>query len=68
MLGGNVGWTEEARRSALTEPTQYFQNGIINNGAGMSRLADLDGKPVATITGFSFIPNSRKFGHQTGVL
>jgi len=29
-------------------------------GAGMSRLADLEGKPVATITGFSFIPELEK--------
>jgi len=62
VLGGNVGWTEERTKIlALSEPTQYFQNGIMQkSGAGMSRLADLEGKPVATITGFSFIPELEK--------
>ena len=62
VLGGNVGWTAERTKIlALTEPTQYFQNGIMQKaGAGMSRLADLEGKPVATITGFSFIPELEK--------
>src|SRR4029453_8950949 len=54
VLGGNVGGTEERTKIlTLTEPTQYFQNGIMQkNGAGMSRLADLEGMPVANTTGF----------------
>lgn len=62
VLGGNVGWTEERTKIlALTDPTQYFQNGIMQKaGAGMSRLADLEGKSVGTITGFSFIPELEK--------
>lgn len=58
VLGGNVGWTEERTKIlTLTDPTQYFQNGIMQKaGAGMSHLADLEGKAVAPITGFSFIP------------
>jgi L-cystine transport system substrate-binding protein len=62
ILGGNVGWTEERTKIlTLTDPTQYFQNGIMQKkGAGMSRLADLEGKAVGTITGFSFIPELEK--------
>ena len=62
VLGGNVGWTEERTKIlALSEPTQYFQNGIMQKaGTGMSRLADLEGKHVGTITGFSFIPELQK--------
>jgi cystine transport system substrate-binding protein len=62
VLGGNVGWTEERTKIlALTDPTQYFQNGIMQKaGAGLSSLADLEGKPVGTITGFSFIPELEK--------
>jgi polar amino acid transport system substrate-binding protein len=62
VLGGNVGWTEERTKIlALSEPTQYFQNGIMQKaGAGLSRLADLEGKRVGTITGFSFIPELQK--------
>ena len=62
VLGGNVGWTAERTKIlALTDPTQYFQNGIMQKaGTGMSRLADLEGKRVGTITGFSFIPELEK--------
>jgi L-cystine transport system substrate-binding protein len=62
VLGGNVGWTEERTKIlTLTDPTQYFQNGIMQKkGAGMSHLADLEGKAVGTITGFSFIPELEK--------
>lgn len=62
VLGGNVGWTEDRTKIlTLTDPTQYFQNGIMQKaGAGLSKLADLEGKPVATITGFSFIPELEK--------
>ena len=58
VLGGNVGWTPERTKIlALTDPTQYFGNGITHKAdQPMSKLADLEGKPVATITGFSFIP------------
>ena len=49
------------RFSTLTDPTQYFQNGIMQKkGTGMSHLADLEGKAVGTITGFSFIPELEK--------
>jgi polar amino acid transport system substrate-binding protein len=62
VLGGNVGWTPDRTKIlTLTDPTQYFQNGIMQKkGAGMSRLADLEGKAVGTITGFSFIPELEK--------
>lgn len=62
VLGGNVGWTEQRTGIlALTDPTQYFQNGITHRAdMPMSRLADLEGKRVATITGFSFIPELEK--------
>lgn len=62
VLGGNVGWTEERTKIlALTDPTQYFGNGIMHKAdQPMSKLADLQGKPVGTITGFSFIPELEK--------
>jgi polar amino acid transport system substrate-binding protein len=62
VLGGNVAWTAERTKIlALTDPTQYFANGITHKqGEAMSRLADLEGKRVATITGFSFIPELQK--------
>ena len=62
VLGGNVAWTADRTKIlALTDPTQYFANGITHKqGASMSRLADLEGKRVATITGFSFIPELRR--------
>jgi L-cystine transport system substrate-binding protein len=62
VLGGNVSWTADRTKIlALTDPTQYFANGITHKqGESMSRLADLEGKRVATITGFSFIPELEK--------
>jgi polar amino acid transport system substrate-binding protein len=62
VLGGNVAWTAERTKIlALTDPTQYFANGITHKqGEAMSHLADLEGKRVATITGFSFIPELQK--------
>lgn len=62
VLGGNVGWTPERTKIlALTDPTQYFGNGITHKAdQPMSKLADLEGKRVATITGFSFIPELEK--------
>jgi len=62
VLGGNVGWTEERTKiMALTDPTQYFANGIMHKAdQPMSKLADLEGKKVGTITGFSFIPELQK--------
>jgi polar amino acid transport system substrate-binding protein/cystine transport system substrate-binding protein len=62
VLGGNVGWTEQRTGiMALTDPTQYFQNGITHKAdMPMSRLADLEGRNVATITGFSFVPELEK--------
>jgi ABC-type amino acid transport substrate-binding protein len=62
VLGGNVAWTAERTKIlGLTDPTQYFANGITHKqGAAMARLADLEGKRVATITGFSFIPELQK--------
>ena len=62
VLGGQVGWTEERTKIlALTDPTSYFQNGIAHKAdAGFSKLADLEGKAVGTITGFSFIPELQK--------
>src|SRR6185503_9400393 len=62
VLGGQVGWTEERTKIlALTDPTSYFQNGIAHKAdASFSKLADLEGKAVGTITGFSFIPELQK--------
>ena len=62
VLGGNVGWTEERTKIlALTDPTQYFGNGITHKAdKPMSKLADLENKAVGTITGFSFIPELRE--------
>jgi L-cystine transport system substrate-binding protein len=62
VLGGNVGWTPERTEIlALTDPTQYFGNGITHKAdQPMSTLADLENRPVATITGFSFIPELEK--------
>lgn len=62
VLGGNVGWTPERTEIlALTDPTQYFGNGITHKAdQPMSTLADLENKRVATITGFSFIPELEK--------
>jgi ABC-type amino acid transport substrate-binding protein len=62
VLGGNVAWTADRTKIlALTDPTQYFANGITHKqGQSMSHLADLEGKRVATITGFSFIPELQK--------
>ena len=62
VLGGNVGWTEERTKIMnLTDPTQYFANGIMHKAdQPMSKLADLEGKKVGTITGFSFIPELEK--------
>jgi len=62
VLGGNVAWTADRTKIlSLTDPTQYFANGITHKqGQPMSHLADLEGKRVATITGFSFIPELQK--------
>jgi L-cystine transport system substrate-binding protein len=62
VLGGNVGWTgERTKILSLTDPTQYFGNGITHKAdQPMSTLADLENKRVATITGFSFIPELEK--------
>lgn len=62
VLGGNVGWTPERTEIlALTDPTQYFGNGITHKAdQPMSTLADLENKAVGTITGFSFIPELEK--------
>lgn len=62
VLGGQVGWTEERTKIlTLTDPTSYFQNGIAHKAdASFSKLADLEGKAVGTITGFSFIPELQK--------
>lgn len=55
-------WTEERTKIlALTDPTQYFGNGITHKAdQPMSSLKDLEGKAVGTITGFSFIPELEK--------
>src|SRR5579862_1536813 len=48
VLGGNVSWTPDRTKILLlTDPTQYFANGITHKqGVPMSRLADLEGKRV----------------------
>ena len=62
IMAGTMGWTEQrARIMALSDPIHYFKNGITQaDKNNWSRLKDLEGKKVGTITGFSFIPELRK--------
>lgn len=59
---GTMGWTEKRTEiMTLSEPILYFKNGIMQPaGTGWHTLADLEGKKVGTITGFSFVPELQK--------
>jgi polar amino acid transport system substrate-binding protein len=62
VMLGTMGWTEKRTGiMTLSEPIHYFKNGIMQPaGTGWDSLADLEGKTVGTITGFSFVPELEK--------
>ncbi|HEU4460083.1 MAG TPA: ABC transporter substrate-binding protein [Methylibium sp.] len=62
IMAGTMGWTEQRSKiMALSDPIHYFKNGITQaDKNNWSKLKDLEGKKVGTITGFSFIPELRK--------
>lgn len=62
VMLGTMGWTEKRTEiMSLSEPIHYFKNGIMQPaGTGWDSLADLEGKTVGTITGFSFVPELEK--------
>ena len=62
VMAGTMGWTEQRSKiMTLSDPIHYFKNGITQKDAtNWTRLKDLEGKKVGTITGFSFIPELRK--------
>jgi polar amino acid transport system substrate-binding protein len=62
VMAGTMGWTEQRSKiMALSDPIHYFKNGITQSDkTDWSKLKDLEGKKVGTITGFSFIPELRK--------
>ena len=62
VIGGNVAWTEQRGKTlAMTDPTAYFQNGVTQRkSTSWTKLSDLEGKRVGSITGFSFVPELRK--------
>lgn len=61
-MAGTMGWTEQRSKiMSLSDPIHYFKNGITQSDkTDWSKLKDLEGKKVGTITGFSFIPELRK--------
>ena len=62
VMLGTMGWTERRTKiMALSEPIHYFKNGVMAPaGKGWQTLADLEGRTVGTITGFSFVPELEK--------
>ena len=62
VMAGTMGWTEQRSKiMTLSDPIHYFKNGITQaDKTNWSKLKDLEGKKVGTITGFSFIPELRK--------
>lgn len=62
IMAGTMGWTEQRSKiMTLSDPIHYFKNGITQSSkTNWSKLKDLEGKKVGTITGFSFIPELRK--------
>jgi ABC-type amino acid transport substrate-binding protein len=62
VMAGTMGWTEQRSKiMTLSDPIHYFKNGITQSSkTNWSKLKDLEGKKVGTITGFSFIPELRK--------
>jgi len=67
VMAGTMGWTEQRSKiMTLSDPIHYFKNGITQSSkTDWSRLKDLEGKRVGTITGFSFIPELRKIAGLT---
>lgn len=61
VMLGTMGWTEQRTEiMTLSEPIHYFKNGIMQSvDNDWDSLADLEGKRVGTITGFSFVPELR---------
>jgi len=62
VMAGTMGWTEQRTKiMTLSDPIHYFKNGITQSDkTNWTKLKDLEGKKVGTITGFSFIPELRK--------
>jgi ABC-type amino acid transport substrate-binding protein len=62
VMAGTMGWTEQRSKiMTLSDPIHYFKNGITQSDKNnWSKLKDLEGKKIGTITGFSFIPELRK--------
>lgn len=62
VMLGTMGWTERRTEiMTLSEPIHYFKNGVMAPaGKGWQTLADLEGRTVGTITGFSFVPELEK--------
>lgn len=67
VMAGTMGWTEQRSKiMTLSDPIHYFKNGITQTDKNnWSKLKDLEGKKVGTITGFSFIPELRKISGLT---
>jgi polar amino acid transport system substrate-binding protein len=67
VMAGTMGWTEQRSKiMTLSDPIHYFKNGITQTEKNnWSKLKDLEGKKVGTITGFSFIPELRKISGLT---
>lgn len=61
VMLGTMGWTEQRTQiMTLSEPIHYFRNGIMQSvDTDWDSLADLEGRTVGTITGFSFVPELR---------
>lgn len=61
VMLGTMGWTQKRTEiMTLSEPIHYFNNGIMQSvDNNWDSLADLEGKTVGTITGFSFVPELR---------
>jgi len=62
IMHGIMGWTAPRSKALLmSDPIYYYRNGITQKKSNnWSRIADLEGKTVATITGFSWIPELKK--------
>ena len=62
IMHGIMGWTAQRSKALLmSDPIYYYRNGITQKKSNnWSRIADLEGKTVATITGFSWIPELKK--------
>lgn len=61
VMLGTMGWTKQRTDlMTLSEPIHYYRNGIMQSADNnWETLADLEGKRVGSITGFSFVPELR---------